>query len=163
MKSPQEVADEAAGLADVVARAAIRRDRTIAAAESVSAGSVAVGLAAARQASTWFRGSLVAYSSGVKFDVLKVKDRAVITAEAAVQMAQGAARLLGADITVATTGAGGPDPEEGQPPGTVFIAVCGPGERIRIDHYRFTGGPGEVVEAATMQALQNLSVAAEQG
>ena len=161
MTSPQEAADEAAGLADRVARAAVRRGCTIAAAESVSAGSVAVGLAAAQQASSWFRGSLVAYSSDVKFDVLKVEDGPVITANAAVQMARGAARLLGSDITVATTGAGGPDPEEGQPVGTVFVAVCGPGERVRVDRYRFAGGPEEVVEAATMQALQDLSVAAE--
>lgn len=60
-------------------------------------------------------------------------------------------------------GAGGPDPEEGRPPGTVFIAVCGPGERLWVDRCQVAGGPGEVVEAATMQVLHNLSVAAEQG
>jgi nicotinamide-nucleotide amidase len=115
MKSPQDAAGDVAGFAGVVARAAIRRGCTIAAAESVSAGSVAVGLAAADQASTWFRGSLVAYSSGVKFDVLKVQDAAaVITADAAVQMARGAPQLLGADITVVTTGAPvGPIPRRG--------------------------------------------------
>jgi nicotinamide mononucleotide (NMN) deamidase PncC len=47
MKSPQEAVGDLAGFAGVVARAAMRRGCTIAAAESVSAGSVAVGLGAA--------------------------------------------------------------------------------------------------------------------
>jgi nicotinamide-nucleotide amidase len=164
MNTAPDAADAVKDIAERVARDAQRLGRAIAAAESVTAGAIAVGLAAAPQASTWFRGSLVAYSSAVKHGVLGVDRGPVITAHAAVQMARGAARLLDADIAVATTGAGGPDPEEGQPAGTVFIAVCGPNQRVQVDRYRFSGGPEEVVKAAAAQALRDLSAfaAAEQ-
>ena len=42
-------------------------------------------------------------------------------------MAEGVRRLLGADWGVATTGVAGPDPQDGQPVGTVHVAVAGPG------------------------------------
>ena len=41
-------------------------------------------------------------------------------------MAAGVRRVLGADWGVATTGVAGPDPQDGQPVGTVFVAVAGP-------------------------------------
>jgi nicotinamide-nucleotide amidase len=162
MNTAPDAADAVKDVAERVARDAQRQGRTIAAAESVTAGAIAGALAAAPRASTWFRGSLVAYSSEVKHGVLGVDRGPVITANAAVQMARGAARLLEADVAVATTGAGGPDPEEGQPAGTVFVAVCGPDQRIRVDRYRFAGGPEEVVKAAAAQALQDLCAFAEE-
>ena len=44
----------------------------------------------------------------------------------AVQMARGARDRLGADWGMATTGVAGPDPQDGQPVGTVYVAVAGP-------------------------------------
>ena len=41
-------------------------------------------------------------------------------------MAEGARRLLGATYALSTTGVAGPDPQEGQPVGTVFVGVAGP-------------------------------------
>ena len=49
-------------------------------------------------------------------------------------MAEGVGARLGAGYGVATTGVAGPDPQDGQPPGTVFVAVHAPGGR--------GGGPG---------------------
>ena len=42
-------------------------------------------------------------------------------------MAAGVRRVLGASWGIATTGVAGPDPQDGQPVGTVFVAVAGPG------------------------------------
>jgi nicotinamide-nucleotide amidase len=42
------------------------------------------------------------------------------------QMAQGVRTLLGVDVGVSTTGVAGPDPQDGQPVGTVHIAVVTP-------------------------------------
>jgi nicotinamide-nucleotide amidase len=39
-------------------------------------------------------------------------------------MARGVCRVLGADVGVATTGVAGPDPQDGQPVGTAFVAVA---------------------------------------
>lgn len=51
--------------------------------------------------------------------------------EVAHQMAQGVRRELGAQWGVATTGVAGPEPQDGRPVGTVYIAVAGPGEGNR--------------------------------
>ena len=68
------------------------------------------------------------------------------------------ARLLGADFTVATTGVGGPGPQEDTPQGTVFIAVRAPGGENGRE-YRFEGEPTDVVTQATEQALRDLASA----
>jgi nicotinamide-nucleotide amidase len=63
------------------------------------------------------------------------------------------ARLLGADVGLAVTGVGGPDPSDGQPPGTVWIAVHHAGTTdTRL--WVFDGTPPEVVLAACTAVLQ---------
>jgi nicotinamide-nucleotide amidase len=42
----------------------------------------------------------------------------------AAAMAEGVVQALGTDVGVATTGAAGPEPHGGQPPGTVVLAVA---------------------------------------
>ena len=152
-----EAADLAARLAAVVGQ----RGASVAAAESVTADSLAVELAAAENASTWFRGSVVAYAPEAKFSLLGVDRGPVITAGVAGQMAAGAARLLTADFAVGSTGVGGPEPAEGRPPGTVFIAVAGPAG-CRVREYSFDGDPSGVVRQATTQALRDLLDCSEQ-
>jgi nicotinamide-nucleotide amidase len=124
-------------------------------AESLTSGQLAADLGAGPDASSWFRGGLVAYASQVKFDVLGVDPGPVVTAECARQMAVGATRLLGADAVVATTGVGGPDPEEGEPPGTVFIAALVRG-RLACEHLVLDGSPSQVLEQTRSHALRIL-------
>lgn len=147
--------DEANHLAERVAQALHGTNRTAATAESITCGSIAASLAAAHDASQWFHGGVVAYTRNVKFSVLGVDPGPVITAGCARQMAVGAARLLGADVAVGTTGVGGPDAEEGQPAGTVFIAVA-TGVGCQVREYHFDGEPPDVVRNATIQALRDL-------
>src|SRR4029453_11510164 len=92
--------------------------RTIATAESCTAGRVATVMACVEKAAEFLRGGLVAYQDEVKRDLLGVTAGSVLTAEAAAQMAIGASRLLGADVAVSTTGVAGDEMEEGTPPGT---------------------------------------------
>jgi nicotinamide-nucleotide amidase len=54
---------------------------------------------------------------------------------------------------VAVTGVGGPDPEEGLPPGTVYAAVA-VGERVTDAAWRFDGDPSAVVEQTVLAALR---------
>jgi nicotinamide-nucleotide amidase len=132
-----------------------RHGFSVGVAESLTSGQLAADLGAGPQASTWFRGGLVAYAPDVKFDVLGVSPGPVITEACARQMARGVARLLGADAVVATTGAGGPDAEEGEPPGTVFVAALVRGhetcERLQVD-----GDPGQVLSTSRSRALEIL-------
>jgi nicotinamide-nucleotide amidase len=73
--------------------------------------------------SDWFRGGVVAYSSLVNYDLLGVPEGAVVSGTAARAMASGACRVLKADAAVAVTGVGGPDHQDGEPPGTVWAAT----------------------------------------
>jgi nicotinamide-nucleotide amidase len=151
-------ADEQAreGTAARVAELALDRGLTVAVAESLTGGQVSTALAAARQASRWYRGAVVAYSTEVKHELLGVPTEEVVHAEAASAMARRTRELLLADLVVATTGAGGPSEQDGREPGTVFLAVDAP------DHHRVVGlrfdsdDPQEVLGCSTAAALDAL-------
>jgi nicotinamide-nucleotide amidase len=138
-----------------VARLACDRGLTVAVAESLTAGKLASALGAAPDASTWFRGGVVAYAAEVKFKVLGVPPGPVVTEGCARAMASGVASLLDADLAVSVTGVGGPDEDEGEPPGTVWFAVVSPkGEHAELR--RFDGEPADVLAATTAHALRLL-------
>lgn len=150
--------EEADRLAADVARLARDTGRTVAAAESLTGGMVATALARAEASSEWFRGALVAYSSEVKHDVLGVPPGPVVSEPAARAMAEGVRKLLGADVAVATTGAGGPSPQDGAEPGTVYLAVSGAGAGTVL-RLELEGDPGAVCDDAAAQALRALGEA----
>ena len=107
-------------------------------------------------ASDWFRGSVVSYASDVKYNVLGVPDGPVVTAEAARAMADGARRVLGADIGLALTGVAGPDEQEGQVPGTVFVGLARPGVETESLEAHLPGDRDRVRQYATISALDLL-------
>ncbi|MFG2226499.1 CinA family protein [Streptomyces sp. NPDC048644] len=120
------------------------RGQTVAAAESLTGGLVAAELTAVPGASRVVRGSVTAYATDVKQAVLGVDGallaaRGAVDAEVARQMACGVRRVLGADWGIATTGVAGPDPQDGQPVGTVHVAVCGPGGTARARQLALEG------------------------
>ena len=141
--------------AQQVAELAMARGRKIAVAESLTGGMIASALAQAKQASEWFRGSLVAYSSEVKHEVLDVPPGPVVSAEAAQAMAARVRELLMADVAVAITGAGGPSAQDGHEPGTVFLAVdvADGSHVVRLD---LSGEPETVCALTTLAALDAL-------
>lgn len=160
MRAAVEAAGHAAQeLAADLAEAVMRRGWSVATAESLTGGTVAGVLSAAPSASDWFRGSVVAYSAEVKFSVLAVPRGPVITEECAATMASEAAQLLGADLAVAVTGVGGPEPSEGEPAGTVWFAVASRGG-IRTQKVVFDGSPTDVLVATGERALKMLNEAA---
>ncbi|RZT07518.1 nicotinamide-nucleotide amidase [Kribbella sp. VKM Ac-2569] len=156
-----DLMETARTIAERIGSVALARGFKIAVAESLTSGAVACQLGAASEASSWFAGGVVAYGAEVKFKLLDVDPGPVVTARCAVEMARGAARLLGADLAVALTGVGGPEPDdEGHPAGTVYAATSSPaGEDV--DQHRFEGDPSQVVDQATVTALQMLLDAAE--
>ena len=136
-----------------IARLALERDVTVAVAESLTGGAVSAALAKAPDASRWYAGSVTAYLDATKFRVLGVPKGPVVTAACARAMAEGARSLLAADVVVALTGVGGPDDEEGHPPGTTFIGVA-TSNGVRHHEYRFDGAPDDVVAQAVERALE---------
>jgi nicotinamide-nucleotide amidase len=144
---------------DVANRVAeLLEGRTVATAESCTAGRVVEVLACVDHATEFLRGGVVAYQESTKRRLLGVTAPSVLTAAAAEQMARGVARLLGADVTVATTGVAGDDEEDGTPPGTVFIATCVDDAVASLVHH-FEGTPQEVCDRARRQALLDLAAA----
>jgi nicotinamide-nucleotide amidase len=143
-----------------IARLAAEHDLTIAAAESLTSGLIASRLGAGPQASEWFRGSVVAYQEPVKFDVLGVRRGPLVDPDCAEGMARGVGRLLGADVAVAATGVGGPDPSEGKPAGTVYVAVTVRGSTT-VRELDLDGDPEEILEATADHALDMLAAALE--
>ncbi len=124
-------------------------------AESVTGGLIGARLTAAPGASSWFRGSIVSYSSDVKFDVLDVPRGPVVNGETAQAMAIGARRVLGADIGLAVTGVAGPAEQDGEKPGTIFVGLAlGDGaESVRL---QLPGDRERVRQFATISALDLL-------
>jgi nicotinamide-nucleotide amidase len=139
-----------------IARLAADHALTVAAAESLTCGLIASRLGAGPDASEWFRGSVVAYQEPVKFDVLGVRPGPLVAAECAKDMARGVGRLLGSDVAVSATGVGGPEPSEGKPPGTVFIAVT-MYDSTTVRELDLEGDPKEILEAAADHALELLA------
>jgi nicotinamide-nucleotide amidase len=105
----------------------VKRDLTLAVAESLTGGLVGSRLTAVPGASDWFRGALVVYASEAKRSLLGVADGPVVSENAATEMASGAAATLGADVGLSLTGVAGPTEQDGQPVGTVWIGLAGLG------------------------------------
>ncbi len=135
-----------------IAEIAARRDLRVVTAESLTSGTVAVRLGAGPDAADWFGGGIVAYQGGVKFDVLGVDEGPVVTQACAAQMATGALQLLQADLAVACTGVGGPDPSEGKPAGTVVIAVATDRDVV-VREMLLEGSPEEVLDQTASHCI----------
>ncbi|MCB1246154.1 MAG: CinA family nicotinamide mononucleotide deamidase-related protein, partial [Acidimicrobiia bacterium] len=131
----------------------LERGWTFGSAESATGGLIAQRMSTLPGSSRVFRGSIVAYASDLKTDILGVdphtiEEHGVVSEATALAMAHGARRLLGVDVAVAVTGSAGPDPME-QPVGTMIVAVVSPvaevvrtlmmpGDRERIRAYTAT-------------------------
>jgi nicotinamide-nucleotide amidase len=132
--------------------------RTVAVAESCTGGLLAQALTAMPGSGEWFRGGVVTYQRDVKFDLLGVTPGPVVTEQAAREMASGVAALMAADAAVSITGAAGPDPHDGAPPGTVVVGVLLDG-RVDARRYHFEGPPDAVCRQARDAALRDLELA----
>ena len=105
---------------------------TLGCAESCTGGLIAKRMTDLSGVSAVFRGGVVSYATEVKHTVLGV-DQALLDEFGAVSepvaraMAEGARRVLGCDLAVASTGVAGPDPDErGNPVGLVYLALAAP-------------------------------------
>ncbi|PPK98476.1 nicotinamide-nucleotide amidase [Kineococcus xinjiangensis] len=148
--------------------ACARRGLTVAVAESLTGGALSSALVDVPGASRVLRGAVVAYATDLKAQVLGVREdllaeRGAVDADVAAGMCAGVRTLLGAAVGVSTTGVAGPDPQDGQAPGTVFVAVAadwlGPAGLVR--HCDLAGDRAAVRSGAVAAALALLAVAVE--
>ena len=131
---------------------------TLAVAESLTGGLVGAELTEVAGASATFLGGVTAYATAAKSTLLDVEqdllDRfGAVHPQVAVSMADGVRSRFGSTYGLALTGVAGPEPQDGQAPGTVFIACVGP-EREEVTMLRVPGGRAEVRAAAARAAVE---------
>ncbi len=141
---------------DAVARALGNHGLTLGLAESLTGGLAASRLVNVPGASAWFRGAVVSYASEVKVEVLGVPEGPVVSERAACAMAEGARRVLGADVGLSITGVAGPTEQDGQAPGTVFVGFAYPGRATEAVRFSVPGDRERVRDYATIAALDLL-------
>ncbi|AUZ34209.1 damage-inducible protein CinA [Arthrobacter sp. PGP41] len=147
-------------------RKALDTGRTVAAAESLTAGMVSAVLADTPGASGILQGGVVAYQNSVKESVLDVPAELLARAGSvdpgvAAAMAAGARTVLGADIGVSTTGVAGPDAHDGKPVGTVYVGIATAAGTAAFE-YSFAGNRAEIRGQACAAALERLLEALSQ-
>jgi nicotinamide-nucleotide amidase len=126
----------------VILSLCVEQGLTLGTAESLTGGLIAQRLTATPGSSAAFRGGVITYATDVKTSLLHVPAGPSVSEETVEAMALGACKVLGVEVSVATTGVAGPDAWEGIPPGTVWIATCIEGEvetqllRYRTDRNR---------------------------
>jgi nicotinamide-nucleotide amidase len=119
-------------LDEVVHRELAARKATVAVAESLTGGQLGAALSRMPGSSSTFRGAVVVYATDLKETLAGVpgpllESVGAVAAETAGALAVGARERLGATYGVGATGVAGPTEQEGQPVGTVHLAVSGPG------------------------------------
>ncbi|AEV16958.1 MAG: CinA family nicotinamide mononucleotide deamidase-related protein [Thermus sp.] len=127
-------------LAEAVKRRLELEGATLATMESLTGGLLGGEITRVPGASRFYLGGVVSYSPGAKarFGVPEELLAKTVSAETAKAMAEAARALFGSTYALATTGVAGPDPLEGEPVGTVYVALAGPrGTEAR--RYRFPG------------------------
>lgn len=132
---------------------------TIATCESLTGGLLGATITDVPGASGTYVGGLVTYASRLKTQLVGVDEalvarEGVVNAATAEQMALGARDLLGADLAVSCTGVAGPDPQDGQPVGRVFLGLAH-ADGVVTRRLDLTGGRAEI-RAATVAAALSL-------
>jgi len=146
---------------EIVLELARSQQLTLGTAESCTGGLVAGRLTEVPGASDVFRGSVVAYADEIKRNVLVVPEktlaeRGAVSAECALELAEGARRVLGVDVAVGITGIAGPGGGTAEKPvGLVFFCAAGPEGQIEQE-LRFSGERNQVRRFAAVAALHLL-------
>ena len=117
-------------LQEDVVKKLMEKGLKVATAESCTGGLVSERITRVSGSSEVFDCGICSYANEIKHKLLGVSETTLtvlgaVSAEAAVQMAEGVKKLSGADIGVSTTGIAGPTggtPEK--PVGLVYVGVC---------------------------------------
>jgi nicotinamide-nucleotide amidase len=133
-----------------------KRGWSLGVAESLTGGFVGARIVNVPGASDVFRGTIVAYATDVKRDLLGVRADPVVSEDAAGEMAEGAQRVLGADVGIAATGVAGPAEQDGIAVGTVCFGLALPGRPAEAVSTRLPGDRERIRQFATISLLNLL-------
>lgn len=138
----------------------LEKDLTFGTAESCTGGLIAAAVTDISGASAAFFGGVVSYDNSVKHGILGVRNETLsrfgaVSRETAEEMARGALRALGVDLSVAVTGIAGPTGgTPTKPVGLVYIAVASEnGVAVTENHF---SGDREAVRLQTVEKALTL-------
>ena len=132
------------------------RGLTLGIAESVTGGLVSGRLTNIAGSSDVLRGAVVSYASEVKFDVLGVAEGPVVSESAAIEMAKGAQRVLGASVGLALTGVAGPADQEGMKLGALCVGLVMPDGTTQSAMLQLPGNRDTMRQLSVISALDLL-------
>ena len=121
----------------------VNTNQTLGLAESLTGGLLSSRFTSLPGASNYFKGSVVAYSSSLKENILSVKSdtikrHSVVSSQVANEMAIEAQNILDCDYVISTTGNAGPSKgDSDQPIGKIFISIATPNS---VKSYKFNFG-----------------------
>ena len=135
------------------------KNLTIATAESCTGGKIASKITAVPGSSNYFKGSIVAYDSQVKINVLGVSPElinqySVVSKQVAEAMALQCQKLLNTNFAIATTGNAGPvKGDSNAEVGTVYIAVATP-NGVFSEEFNFGQPREKVIDRTVNKAFE---------
>jgi len=151
-------------LEEALAAALIARGLTVSTAESCTGGLIGKSITDIAGTSACYRGGVISYSCDVKRDVLGVREESLaetgydaVSAQVALEMAEGVLKLTGSDIGISTTGLAGPaGGSDDKPVGLVYIGIAAKrGGRIntKVIECHFLGTRGHIRVCACKRAF----------
>ena len=139
----------------------IKKQETVAVAESCTGGLVSALLTQVSGSSLYFILGVVAYSNRVKINILRIPriliaKKGAVSPEVARKMARAIRKLAKTDFGIGITGIAGPGGGTPlKPAGTVFIAIQNKKKRI-CKKFNFTGNRAIVRKKAALKSLELL-------
>ena len=121
----------------------VKSNKTLSTAESFTGGLISSRISSVPGASEYFKGSVVAYDTNVKKDLLKldegiINDFSVVSSQVANEMANNVKKLLDSDYSISTTGNAGPTKGDSKKDiGLIYISIATP---IETKSYKFNFG-----------------------
>jgi nicotinamide-nucleotide amidase len=131
--------EEDESIQKLISNRLIKNNLTISLAESFTGGKIADSLVSIAGASTFFKGSLVCYSTESKKSILKIDEDlidkyTVVSSQVAESMAIKAKEMFSSDYGLATTGNAGPNKgDSNKEIGTVYIGIATPKEVYSLE------------------------------
>ena len=146
-------------LEEQIQLACVEKQLSLVTAESCTGGEIASRLTQIPGASNYFKGSIVAYHTQIKTNLLNVPQElidtySVVSKKVAEAMALQAQKKFNSDLAVATTGNAGPTKGDSDAEvGTVWIAIA-KGNEIFSEKFLFGRHRERVVQKAVNKALE---------
>lgn len=107
-----------------------KNGKTLSTAESFTGGLISSRISSIPGASTYFKGSIVAYDTKIKKEILNVAEKeildySVVSSQVANSMALNAKKILKSDFAIATTGNAGPEKGDSDKDiGLIYISIA---------------------------------------